>query len=210
VGFPFVTVVSFVFEKWHPVKNGRAIIYFAAHTHHKKEVAMKENRRANRYFGLFLSIAVILACNPLSNFMPTPTPTPTHTSSPTATPTGTPTETPTPTPTPLPDYNGVWSGTTSQDKEISFTVENNAVISDTFELEMRGNGCTTNSKGTFGIDAPIVDGSFEDSTDNSFIGTSHAISGKFDSETTASGTFRFSQTKGCPGSVEVEWTATKE
>jgi L-alanine-DL-glutamate epimerase-like enolase superfamily enzyme len=24
VGFPFVTVVSFVFEKWHPVKNGRA------------------------------------------------------------------------------------------------------------------------------------------------------------------------------------------
>jgi hypothetical protein len=26
VGFPFVTVVSFVFEKWHPVKNGRAKI----------------------------------------------------------------------------------------------------------------------------------------------------------------------------------------
>jgi hypothetical protein len=25
VGFPFVTVVSFVFEKWHPVKNGRAL-----------------------------------------------------------------------------------------------------------------------------------------------------------------------------------------
>jgi L-glyceraldehyde 3-phosphate reductase len=25
VAFPFVTVVSFVFEKWHPVKNGRAI-----------------------------------------------------------------------------------------------------------------------------------------------------------------------------------------
>jgi hypothetical protein len=23
VGFPFVTVASFVFEKWHPVKNGR-------------------------------------------------------------------------------------------------------------------------------------------------------------------------------------------
>jgi hypothetical protein len=28
VGFPFVTVVSFVFENWHPVKNGRAKIIF--------------------------------------------------------------------------------------------------------------------------------------------------------------------------------------
>jgi hypothetical protein len=28
VGFSFVTVVSFVFEKWHPVKNGRADFFF--------------------------------------------------------------------------------------------------------------------------------------------------------------------------------------
>jgi hypothetical protein len=46
VGFRFVTVVSFVFEKWHPVKNGRALICTTKGTQYTKDL------RANRGFDM--------------------------------------------------------------------------------------------------------------------------------------------------------------
>jgi hypothetical protein len=31
IGSSFVTVVSFVFEKWYPVKNGRADVFYSVY-----------------------------------------------------------------------------------------------------------------------------------------------------------------------------------
>ncbi len=164
----------------------------------------------------YASIAFILlfgmACNALLP-LATPTPVPTDTPTPTATVTATPTATPTSTPTPLPDYNGVWEGTTSQDKPISITVEKNSVVSVEIKLEMAGVGCTTTFSGTVALNAPIVADAF-DTTADVFQGT-FAIHGTFDSEESVSGTFVYTGEKGsmgvpgCVGVKEAEWSATK-
>lgn len=161
------------------------------------------NRKSlhRRYAGIGLILLFSMACSTLFT-PPTPTPVPpTHTPLPTATATATPTA------TPLPNYDGIWKGTTSQDKPISLTVEDNRVTFLEIEVDMQGNGCTTNVKTTFNLKAPIAEAAFETSTDSA--DTKHVIKAKFDSETSVSGSIYYSQSQGCPGDVETQWSATK-
>lgn len=164
---------------------------------------MKSNRRT-----LIIGVALLLgmACNTLlPTPVPTPTAVPTNTPLPTATATPIP---PTPTPTPIPDYNGVWKGTTSQHKDISITVEKNAVVSVEMEVEVARGSCRTNFSGTLGLNAPITNGAFETSVDV-YEGT-FAIKGTFDSEDSVSGSLTYTSTGGCPGTEEDDWSATRE
>lgn len=142
-----------------------------------------------------LSVAFGLACSLVS---PRPAGAP---------PTLTPPPAPIETSTPVPNYEGVWSGTTSQGKPISFVVEGDAVTTYSIQAEMQGVGCSSKVESTIGLNAPIVDRAFEDSTE---IGdATHVIQGSFDSDSSASGTLQYAGTVGCSGRVEVEWTATK-
>lgn len=162
---------------------------------------MKSNRR---YLIPGLALLFGMACNAL---LPTPTPTPTAIPTDTPLPTATATPIP-PTSTPIPDYNGIWKGTTSQDKDISITVEKNAVVSVEMEVEMDRGSCTTNFSGTLGLNAPIANGAFDTSVDV-YQGT-FALKGTFDSEDSISGSFTYESTGGCPGTEEGEWSATKK
>ncbi len=165
-----------------------------------------------RYASLALALLFGMACNALSPFS-TPTPVPTNTSTPTATATATATTTPTATPTPIPDYNGVWKGTTSQDKPISVTIEKNTIVSVEIELEMGGMGCITTFSGKVSLSAPITAGAF-DTTVDVYQGT-FALRGAIDSEESVSGAFVYTGTggtmgvPGCKGVEEAEWSATK-
>ena len=155
-----------------------------------------------RYASIGFVLLFSIACNTLFS-TPTPTAVPTNTPLPTATATATPTLTA----TPLPDYNGEWNGTTSQDKAISITIENNEVTSLIMEIDTQGSGCTTNFKGALKLNVPVADGAFEGKL--SVYNGELAINGTFDSQKSVSGNFIYTDTGGCPSSAEVEWSATK-
>jgi hypothetical protein len=149
--------------------------------------------RPNAFYAIMgISLVFMLACNSLSSLAP---------------PTATATLAPTFTPTPIPDYDGTWEGTTSQDQSISISIENNEVVSLVVEIDMQGNGCTSNFEGTMGLSSSIEEGSF-DITQDIYDGAI-TINGKFDSGQTVSGSLEYSQLAGCVGSVEIEWSATK-
>ena len=166
---------------------------------------MKRDPLNTRYAGIGLILLFSFACNTLFA-PPTPTEVP-PTSTPLPTATATATAIPTPTPTPIPDYNGEWNGKTVQDYDITITVEDNKVVSVKMETDLVRSGCRTNFKGTLKFSAPIEEGAF-DTTIDIYQGE-FSINGKFDSEESASGTFIYTQTAGCPGKVAVEWSVTK-
>ena len=179
--------------------------------------------------GLLLS-----ACGPGQLFGPTITPTPTHTptKTPTITPTMTltptetpsptltsvPTETPTPTETSKPlvisELSGVWNGTTADGSPFRFSVERGTVYPIRFELE----GFTVERKqiiacGQIAFSTGVItSGPVENSKfAMSFSGFPGVpgnfgvlIEGTFTSETSASGTFKFS----CTDSTT--WTASNQ
>jgi hypothetical protein len=124
-----------------------------------------------------------------------------------ATAADTPTAVPSATSTPIPNYDGSWSGSTSQGKPISLVVEGNVVTKYEIQLEMQGVGCSSKVESTIVLSAPVVDAGFDD---EAVIGdATHAIEGQFTSDAEASGTLQYSGTAGCSGSVEIEWTAAK-
>jgi hypothetical protein len=135
--------------------------------------------------------------------------TPTSTSiPPTFTPTNTPvtpTNTPTNTPTQTAGYNGSWSGTTSQDRGISFTVANNAITY--FSIGFRIPGCTIT---VFNYSTtPITGNTF--TVIGSGGGTNYVVVGTFTSPTAASGTLQVTQnSQFCNGSTSATWAAAKQ
>jgi hypothetical protein len=156
---------------------------------------------------------------------PTPTRTPTATSTPTpgsvyqplvvklagppakTAPTATPTPTSTPTPTepPASGLDGTWVGTTSQGKEISFTIVDHSFTSFTVGYKIGGCGGTTTT--TFGIPQPIAGNTFT-MTQPAGGATTIFTDGTFDSDSTASGT---SLITGTPcGDATTTWTASKQ
>jgi hypothetical protein len=100
-----------------------------------------------------------------------------------------------------PSYNGTWSGTTTQGRPFFLVVADGALtrIETSFVLP----GCTANTITTSTI--PIVGNTF------SLFGINLSFDGTFNTETSASGTARYSDfVPGCPGTVDVGWTATRD
>jgi len=159
----------------------------------------------------FLAMSMLISgCGPGQLFGPTVTPTPTPTSTPTRTPTPKPTATPTS--TPKPTLDGVWTGTTSQEKAISFRVVDNTVESLEIGYNVEGANCTVGTETKFG---PGLSGLI---TENKFSleipglsGQKYTITGSFNDFNSASGDLQISGQDFLCGkfTVNATWTARK-
>jgi hypothetical protein len=106
-------------------------------------------------------------------------------------------------------FNGTWSGTTGQERPLSFEVEDGHVTLVTLDVQVQGTACTATISGGVRVTpgAAITDHSFIWSYADPW-GASTTLSGTFSSSTTASGTLTAtSQT--CNGTLETSWSATK-
>ena len=105
-----------------------------------------------------------------------------------------------------PPADGNWSGTTEQNKPMSFVVAGGAITEVSYQVSVDGSGCTSevDATTTFGNPLPIVNNEFGHYSD------SLGINGIFTSSTTASGelTFTSSDISGCPGTTITEWSAS--
>ena len=116
---------------------------------------------------------------------------------------------PSPRPTPL-NFNGDWSGTTSQGRAIRFTIANLQVT--TVTVEYAFSGCTGSV--TIPATAPLLNPGGTASavvthTPNGLSGPSRTVVNfLFPSITTANGTVQFADYPGC-GSTNATWTAAK-
>ena len=122
---------------------------------------------------------------------------------PTATPT--PTPTPTITPTPASELDGTWRGTTSQGREISFTIVERSFTR--FATGYQIGGCGGTATTTFGIPQEITGNTFVIIQPGGF-GVTIRTDGTFNSDTSASGTLTVTGTP-C-GNATATWTATKQ
>jgi hypothetical protein len=103
-------------------------------------------------------------------------------------------------------YDGSWSGTTSQNETITFSVSGNAITMMHLGFDLTGN-CSSAPVGVtmnFVQPRPIVGNSFE-------ITGSTEVSGTFSSATAASGSFdvNFTGTGGCSSRATGTWSARR-
>ncbi|HUF17537.1 MAG TPA: BACON domain-containing carbohydrate-binding protein, partial [Thermoanaerobaculia bacterium] len=114
-------------------------------------------------------------------------------------------------------YDGAWSGTTSQNKSISFNVASNAFTSLSFGGQISGAGCSANFEVTVTYSTPrAISGNTISlvSTTSAPGAVSHNVSGTFTSATTAGGTISFTLNSipgvaSCSGSGSATWSATR-
>ena len=114
-------------------------------------------------------------------------------------------------------YNGTWQGTTSQGKNISFTVQNSGITSITVGYKIEGDYCTVEGSITtnFAIAQPITGNSFSIiKTGSGPIALSYTVQGTFTSSTAASGDLDFTYKQSypnpsCNGNASATWSATK-
>lgn len=115
------------------------------------------------------------------------------------------------------DYSGSWSGSTTQGKNISFTVVNNAITQFSFGFQISGPGLTSSGTITVNYSTPqaisgntlSVSGQTLLSAWPTTIYMSYSFNGSFSSPTAASGTMDFTLTGGSSGSASGTWTANK-
>jgi hypothetical protein len=104
------------------------------------------------------------------------------------------------------NYDGVWSGNTSQGKTFNITVSNGSITALYIGYSLSGtcSGVPTAQTMTFNIPRPITGNSF------SITGSTN-ISGTFSSAVHATGSFSidFSGSGGCTSSASGTWTASK-
>lgn len=107
------------------------------------------------------------------------------------------------------EFDGDWSGMTSQDNDFSFTVEENGVTSIGFVYVIEGAGCVTVAFGGTEFDdpIPIVNDKFSADWDSG--STSFSVDGTFDSSDAASGDLVIDSNAGCVGMVDATWDADK-
>ncbi len=106
-------------------------------------------------------------------------------------------------------FNGKWSGTTQQQRALSFEVEEGQVTLVTLDVNVQGTSCAVTITG--GIKktpgALITDGSFTWS--DTRVTESITLSGAFSSATNASGKLKVTSHY-CQGTVELDWSAAKQ
>lgn len=159
----------------------------------------------------FIAISVLISgCGPGQLFGPTVTPTPTVTS--TLTPTLTPEPTATHTSTPIPTLDGIWTGTTSQGKPISFRVADNTIEALEIEYNVEGANCTVGTETKFGPGALGL------ISENKFLleieglnGQKYTVTGSFSDVSSGSGDLQISGQDFLCGKFTVNaiWTARK-
>jgi hypothetical protein len=141
----------------------------------------------------FVYLPFVAKQYPPQTITPTPTPTSTHTPTPTGTAQPTPTSTHTATPTNTaqpPPVSGHWTGTTSRSYPVSFdvSIDSTQWMSFTLTTDFVAVNCG-NATGTITttVSGPgnIVDDQF------SYTGSTFAFAGQFDSITTASGSYTY-------------------
>lgn len=108
------------------------------------------------------------------------------------------------------DYSGTWSGTTEQERPLSFEVEEGRVTLVTLDVRVQGTNCTRTISGGVRVTpgATITSDSFVWSFSDPW-GDSVTLSGTFTSASEVSGTLKASSLS-CNGNVEVNWSAEKE
>ena len=104
-------------------------------------------------------------------------------------------------------YAGDWLGLTSQSEPIAFRVAGNAVTYLRFEYQMSGSGCSLTGKQMRAVSAPITNGAFTVSSNDS--GSSSVLAGAFTSDSAATGTFSGSNSTGCSATGDATWQADK-
>ena len=109
----------------------------------------------------------------------------------------------------VPAFDGVWTGTTSQARPLSFTVVNNGITMLSFEWVVPACGVAGRTTTTFNIPLPIsASGTF--SANVSSVPLSYAISGALGSTAgTGTFTFNFSDPLMCTGSSNATWSVTR-
>jgi hypothetical protein len=115
-------------------------------------------------------------------------------------------------------YNGTWQGTTSQGKNISFTVQNSGITSITVDYKIQGDYCTVEGSITtnFAIAQPITGNSLSIiKTGSGPSALSYTVQGTFTSSTAASGNLDFMYKQSypypsCNGNASATWNVTKQ
>ena len=107
------------------------------------------------------------------------------------------------------DYSGSWSGTTSQGREISFTIVNNGFTVFKFGFAVSGFGCTTSGTVEITYSVPKTFSGNTFTISGSAYQMTYSFSGTFLSSTTASGSGSVTTTGGCSGTASFTWTANK-
>lgn len=104
--------------------------------------------------------------------------------------------------------DGEWIGTTSQGKEISFTVSDHGFVSMSVDFSFDFGSCRISGPTFFSQKAPriIVDNTFSEQ-----VSSRVSVTGMFSSDTSASGTISGKVNRmECRGSDEATWTAKKK
>ena len=109
------------------------------------------------------------------------------------------------------NFNGTWTGKTSQDSTVRLTISNNAVTQIYLGWSIASCGTTGNTTTNFTQPFSVSSGSFSRTVNGSPM--SYTITGNFSSGTAVSGslTLNFSMTVpfSCSGSANLTWNATK-
>lgn len=107
-------------------------------------------------------------------------------------------------------FNGNWSGTTSQERPLSFEGEDGHVTLVMLDVRVAGTICTpTVSGGVKKIPGALIMNSSFTWSNTDPMGNSITLSGTFDSWTTARRTLELtSQT--CNGTTQTDWSTTKD
>lgn len=119
-------------------------------------------------------------------------------------------------------YDGSWSGTTAQAKEVSFEVANGKITSFSARGLIKGAGCSTESGTTATVSQPITGNAFSLSAPTGPGGVSLSVKGKFLSPTKACGVVQMhlrgipgpppgvpGHVPSCSGVVETRWQAAR-
>lgn len=108
---------------------------------------------------------------------------------------------------PSPFLNGVWTGKTSEGKDVSFTITNGNLTQISFGYTIVGTACSsTGTQSSTGQLGPITNKIERVSTGGS---TEYTFFGVFDSSKSASGWVKITTTQGCVGNAIATWTATR-
>ncbi len=107
------------------------------------------------------------------------------------------------------DYSGTWSGNTTQDEGISFTIVNNEFTEFQFGWRIYGIGCNVYATTTITYTIPQGFSGNTFSLSGSGYQMSYSFSGTFNSPTSASGSGTVNYTGSCAGTANFTWSANK-
>lgn len=111
------------------------------------------------------------------------------------------------------NYDGNWSGITSQNKSIKFSIVENSIDSISYHVTLLKSNCIYDNFGYYDptINIPISNKIFVANHNNYDLSQSTfaTITGEFDSSISTSGTISFEVEGACNDKIELTWSAKK-